>query len=331
MRILTANRSVYAWLSTLTLALALTACAPELPGDPWLVQAPTVLAVSAGPAEVKPGQVASLRALIADPQQGTANAELSWFSCSARPKVAEAAPVAAACLGGDPEWVQPVGLGQTASWTVPVEACAVFGPSPPPAKDGQPAGRPADPDATGGFYAPLRLNAPQLGQDPILFRLRLRCALGGATQAQSVQYNQQYRINTQPDLQSLAVQGPAPSVVLSGPAPWKVQVKRGSALQLRTNWKDCPDTSPCGGAETYLRFDPATRILGPQREAIRISWYATGGDLRHASTGRSPADTSNFSTNDWTAPALAGSHWLWLVVRDDRGGVSWAQVAVEVN
>lgn len=313
-------------------AALLAGCAPELPADGWRVDQVRILAVAALPAEATPGQATQLAALVADPQLGVGSLALQWLACRARPGVAEPSPVAAACLGEDPQVVEPIGLGAAVTWTVPSDACGLFGPSPPPAAAGQPAGRPTDPDVTGGYYAPVRLGASALAADPLLFRLRLRCPLASATQAQAVQFNQQYRVNTAPRLSALVVAAPHGSAKLpsTAAAAWRAQVKAGTTVDLQAQWPACNADAACFGAEAYVRFNPLTRKLETQREAVRVSWYSSLGELRDAASGRSSGDPLGWAGNRWTAPAGAAKGWWWLVIRDDRGGVGWQVVEVDV-
>ena len=95
---------------------------------------------------------------------------------------------------------------------------------------------------------------------------------------------------------------------------------------------DCTaENTGCGGAETYLVFDPTTLELTTRREAIGVAWFATGGSFEAARTGRAPEELDAFSDNLWTAPEFAGAHTLWVVLRDDRGAAAWHSVAVQVT
>jgi len=64
---------------------------------------------------------------------------------------------------------------------------------------------------------------------------------------------------------------------------------------------------------------------------MRVSWFAVGGSFRDDCTGRDAADLVTTSENECTAPAASGSYPLWVVLRDSRGGVSWATVEVRVT
>jgi hypothetical protein len=65
---------------------------------------------------------------------------------------------------------------------------------------------------------------------------------------------------------------------------------------------------------------------------MRVSWFASAGTFEHDRSGRPEADAgSPFSDNAWTAPSEAGDVRLWVVLRDDRGGVGYGSFYVHVE
>ena len=66
-----------------------------------------------------------------------------------------------------------------------------------------------------------------------------------------------------------------------------------------------------------------------QREAMSVAWYASVGVLDRESTGRGDTDPGTTSDNRWTA-SLVGTAFLWIVLRDSRGGVDFAGYEVTV-
>lgn len=56
-----------------------------------------------------------------------------------------------------------------------------------------------------------------------------------------------------------------------------------------------------------------------------VSWFSTAGELRYARTD------SESTQNEWTAPDEAGAVDFYAVVHDDRGGVAWAEMSLEVE
>jgi hypothetical protein len=87
---------------------------------------------------------------------------------------------------------------------------------------------------------------------------------------------------------------------------------------------------PASSAETFAYFDPSTQQVTQQRESMQVAWYANAGSLDSESTGRSSTDMATTTDNVWTAPSKAGVVSLWVVLRDSRGGVDYAQVDVTV-
>ena len=61
---------------------------------------------------------------------------------------------------------------------------------------------------------------------------------------------------------------------------------------------------------------------------MHVSWFATGGSFDLDRTGRDGSDVTTTSDNGWTAPSSGTAVHLWIVLRDDRGGVGWAGYAL---
>ena len=69
-----------------------------------------------------------------------------------------------------------------------------------------------------------------------------------------------------------------------------------------------------------------------RREEMRVSWFATAGAFRDGRTGRTEAEADEIETeNVWTAPEQPGEVVLWVVLRDDRGGVTWQSYRMQVE
>ena len=127
-----------------TLALGLSSiwalgCAPEIEDRTFLVDAPRVLAISAEPAEAKPGEVTSLRALYVDKDGTRADGPLDWALCRDRKPLTEPGVISGSCLAPPPapgeEGSSPLtalGSGIAAKAPLFSDGCRVFGPDPPP-------------------------------------------------------------------------------------------------------------------------------------------------------------------------------------------------------
>lgn len=332
-------------------AVLVVGCVPDLDTDESTVAAPRVLAVAAEPAEAAPGQPVQYRALVADATGTIADAAPSWFHCLAQKPLAELGPVSPACLQGDSGKLAPIGDGPTVMARLPTDACALFGPNPPPPVDDQPPGRPVDADETGGYKLPVLLG---LGAQKVtLYEQRIQCGLAGVSPDVSLSYATRYHRNQNPTVQTLAVVQPDGSVHPLGQGE-PLEVSVGAQLTLEVAWPACPEIDACGdgvcgpdessqtcaadcaagggcgGQERYLYFDREASALTVRRESMRVAWYQTRGAYADERTGIDADAGATSSRNTWTAPD-AGSVTLWVVLRDERGGVAYREQAVFVR
>lgn len=298
------------------LAIVLVGCAPVLSDDTPYLTDPRVLAVRLEPPEVEPGDEVTVTALAADAGGPLASAALEWSFCVARRPLAELGPVAPECLepGGDDN--VGIGEGLFATGASPADACSLFGPNPPPAEEGQPAGRPADPDVTGGYYQPLVGLSDEV--DPTLAAVRLRCGLANVSQELYIEWNSRYLSNTRLNVARLTVDGSEAPIADDG----TVAVSAGDEVTLEVAWPE---------PETYVVYDVATEALVERREAVSVTWFTTGGTFAEARGGRAGDDPETTVENTWTAPADPGEVWLAVVLRDDRGGVDWQSYRLAVE
>jgi hypothetical protein len=258
----------------------LCACAPALEDRSALVDRPRLLAVRAEPAEARPGEEVVLRPLVATPPRATAPA-LSWALCLKAKAVAESGAVAAECAQ-EGSWIRELGLRaaeELVTVRIPGDACALFGPTPPPPAPGQPARRPVDPDSTGGYSLPVRAT---LEGETVFARVRLRCDSLGVPVQIARELRERYRVNEHPSGLLLEENG-----VLS--------------------WSQ--------GAEPYVIYDSTQVALVERTERLTLSFYATGA----VGIPRQRAEGTEART-DWEGTRL------WAVLRDDRGGVAWADL-----
>lgn len=306
------------------LYVACAACAPDLPDDRSLVDEPRLLAARIEPPEVAPGEEVTTSALWVDPTGTLADAPLEWAFCTARKRLSEPGTVASACLVDASPDLAVFGAGLAATGIAPSSGCRQFGPDSPEPAPGETAGRPADPDGTGGFYQPIRVRVAEPEPHFALGQLRLRCGLPGATSTQAAEFRAGYVANTNPTIASVERGDGRPIVMFETDPTATTHVAPGEVVELTVRWPAC-DGPPCGGSEPYLWFDPSTRQLAVRREAMRVSWFATGGRFANGHTGRSESEADQpFALGAWSAPATQGDFHLWFVLRDDRGGVAWA-------
>jgi hypothetical protein len=95
---------------------------------------------------------------------------------------------------------------------------------------------------------------------------------------------------------------------------------RGARVVLRASWR--PED-----AESYALFDVANQVITTRRESLRVSWFTTAGTYERDRSGRTEDEPETFTENTWTAPDEARTSHLSFVLRDSRGGVSFASVS----
>ena len=314
--------------------LAVVACRPDAEVGPSLLDGPRVLAIRSTPAEVEPGKPVSYSALYATPEGDSSARGLEWSLCTARKPIAVSGPIALECLSPSGPGLVSLGKGATADATMPADGCRVFGPSPPAPKAGERAARPADPDSTGGYFQPLRVRVPEGQTEYAIGFTRLLCGPGAATQEQSLEFAATYRPNVNPELAGVVVNPDGDSSPLSESPDAPSALRAGDKVTLRASWAECSADATCTGSESYPYLDPIARQLITRREAIRVSWFASAGSFAHDRSGRTEAEAeagSSYSDNDWTAPDEAGEVRVWVVLRDDRGGVGYRSFFVNVE
>lgn len=294
------------------LLVVLVGCQPDLGHPASLVDSERVLGVRAEPAEAAPSDSVTYTSLVASPSGSVANAALLWSLCKLRKPVSENTPVSQACLV---DALTPAGQGPAVTLPMPGTACVSFGPLAPASKDA--TLRPTDPDATGGYYQPLRLDlATAQGTARTIVRERVRCDLAGASLLLAQEFRARYSLNQNPVLVAVDV------LVGDEPLPFD-GIAAGSHVRVRATWSE---TSP----EVYPVFDPVSQTLTDHREALWVSWYANAGRFDVSTTGRAEEDQALFADNGWQAPAEAGTYFVWLVLHDSRGGTDFAALTVAV-
>ncbi len=330
------------------------ACQPNLDDTTSLITSPTVLAVQAIPAEAPPSTPVTYTALVAGGSGDVRSEPVQWSYCSERNPLSNLGPVAVQCTEPGNAALQGFGVGLTASSPLPALGCTNFGPNPPAATAGQPAGRPVDPDPTGGYYQPVTVFLPRSNESPqiLLYDMRLSCGFAGANESSQGELQARYHLNDNPAVASLTSSGSPLAVDTTGKTN---AVTTGQTLSLEVSWPSCPLVDRCGdgicgadesimecpadcktphgcaGAERYVNFDLGSQSVIDDRESIQVSWYATGGTFDNDSTGRDSTDTAVTSDNRWQAPSQAGSVHLWVVLHDARGGIGWAGYSLAVH
>lgn len=294
--------------SSLVVTMLAAGCLPDA-GDPAsLLAGPRLLAVRAEPPEARPGAAVTYEALVITAEGARSSAPVRWAFCASPKPLTETNSVASACL--DDSGVRAIaGDRRSVTATTPADACALFGPDLPPG-----GFRPRDPDVTGGFYQPVRVEAMGL----VAFdRERITCDLASAPIDAAIELQKRYHENRNPGLAPLTASvGSVPVALDSVPA--------GSHVRFLVGWG-------AGDAEAYPMFDLGAAKIVDRREALRVSWFATAGRLAAEITGRGEDEPETSTTNDWDAPSIPSVVKLWLVLRDSRGGLDFAGYDVVVK
>jgi hypothetical protein len=291
------------------LALASTAtCIPNLGPDDSSITSTRILAVRAVPAEAQPGKTVTFTSFVADPGGVVPAPHIFWDFCTAPLPLTEDNVVSNACLGSSS--IAPAGQGAATSTPTPSDACAIYGPDVI-----QGNFRPPDPDSTGGYYQPLRA---ELAGAPTTFALaRIRCDLPNASASAASAFAKAYKLNNNPTLSPLAA-------TINGAPVTPTAVPAGASVALVASW-------PAASAETFAYYDPVSQTVTTQRESMQVAWYSTSGALDTEATGRASTDLATTSSNTWTAPTSAGPTYLFVVLRDSRGGGDFQSIGFTVT
>jgi hypothetical protein len=100
-------------------------------------------------------------------------------------------------------------------------------------------------------------------------------------------------------------------------------IPAGARVTLEASW-------PASSAETFAYYDPVSQTVTTQREAMQVAWYSSDGALDTESTGRAPDDMATTSDDGFDAPGAAETVHVWVVLRDSRGGVDFAEVDLAI-
>jgi hypothetical protein len=332
------------------------ACTPEFDNRASTVDAPRVLGVQAMPAEAPPGGSVSYRILVVDQQGAVDEPTVDWSYCTKSKPLNELNDVASECFG-EGDFIVPIGSGSAVNGKLPKSSCAQFGPDIPKTLPGQPPGRPTDPDSSGGFYQPVILAVRQ-GTESIkaLSETRITCGLAnGAGDIDA--YRKATKINENPKITAVTAVNLGNTILSDGAVDGPLSVPLGTHVVFDISWPVCPTEPVCGdgmctsgetlmdcaedcknapvgctGAESYGYVDPATGQLAPRHEAMRVAWFSTAGSFQDDHTGRTEDDFAmTFSENTWQAPSTPGLVFMWVVLRDARGGSDWQSFQLQVE
>jgi hypothetical protein len=158
------------------------------------------------------------------------------------------------------------------------------------------------PDASNGVYVPLVAQVTA-GAQAVMVVYRLRLADGQPP-------------NMNPEIASIDVIGAGGASTPIDPAT-PFPVTAGEQLTLSA-------TLAPGSAQTYTAVDGTTRT-----ETITVSWFSTAGAFSVQKTGASQPNTVLDLSKD--PPTAAGNIDLFAVAHDERGGVGYTHVVLELH
>jgi len=310
------------------LALAATSltlgCKPTVGQAPSLITDYALLAVMGQPPEAKPGDKVTYTYLLASPQGTVDDPNAGWDVCLTPKPPAENNAVASACNPPTPGTT----AGATFEATMPTDACQLFGPIAPPVQAGKPAIRPRDPDASGGYYLPVRVKFSDLATGDVAgFAFeRIKCDPANANGLVIQEYKAAYQANNDPGIASTNLVTSSGARTTLDTAAQPVSVSPGETVDFEAAFS-------AGSAESFPVLASSGDRLDPQTESLHMSWFATAGSFMHDRTGVAAADalTTTSTTNTWKAPNEAAVVYLWLVLRDSRGGTAFKSYTLNVG
>lgn len=298
-----------AWRLVALLSVALSVgCRPTLDDRPWLVTRPQIIGLKASSPEVRPGTAVTFEVVALDPAGPVDTSPTTWAFCGMPKPPAEANVVAPACLTP----AAPDATGSPVSLTVPVDACELFGPDTPQPAPSEPPSRPADPDATGGYYQPIAID---LSESVAVGLERVTCDLPQASLDAARAFQAAYTANVNPMISELAV-------TLSGADIDPAAVPAGASVQIAVSW-------PAGSAESFALYDRTTASVVETQETLTAAWFVTGGDLDRAATEVTDSMVLSAAAT-WTAPGQPGPVQLAVTLRDSRGGMDAMTMSLSI-
>jgi len=297
-------------------------CKPAVGQAPSLITDYALLAVVGEPPEAKPGDKVTYSYLLASPSGTLADLTAGWDVCLTPKPPAENNSVSSACNPPTPGTAP----GLTFDAAMPTDACQLFGPIAPPVQAGKPAIRPRDPDATGGYYLPVRVKFSDLVTGDVTgFAFeRITCNLANAGTDIIKDYNTRYQANKDPGIASTDLVTSSGSRTNLDTATQPISVSPADTVDFEATFTD-------GSAETFPVLASSGDALMDQRESLHMSWFATSGSFIHDRTGVASTETATSTGNSWKAPDEAMDVYLWLVLRDSRGGTAFKSYEIHVG
>jgi hypothetical protein len=290
-----------------------------------LVENMRVLGVRADPADLAPGETARLEALVLDPSRPGKKSSVLWLGCAPDPfnlnrsacSDVETLSNAAALFstgarpdgGVLPAGVRVIGFNENASYTASPHVFDALSPG--------------DPRRVTGTVGQALLLAVAEEVPPTATEAELQDVFGrvadGGTRAITalfrVRISESPERNTNPTLSSFSVAHEA------WPRGAHVTVLPGEPVELDA---DAPDAA-------FERFtNPTPSGVEEKTERILAAWYSTSGRFTEARTALRERVKTVFTApggeDETDAVPKSRTGFIYVVLRDTRGGQSWTQV-----
>ncbi len=294
----------------LCLALGAPGCDSFKPAT--LVEQLRVLAIRAEPAEIASGETTTLHALVVDldPDAKGRPVTLEWALCDKAP--APGVEIDTDCYDLDtaPFITQLETLpDQGAQATMPPHTITSLG----------------IPDTTGGLYVPIRLRVRAGTNTMVTAFHKLRLSNGLVPPNHNPSLADLAFIPTGEDGELPDLGQTVPPQPLPDDSQPPMELPLGGKLRFRASAQP-------GSAESYTTIagsigattDPSQIETKTVTELIRFFWYASAGKIGTEVTGEERPDTQ-LDTSEYTDSLgpRGGLVDLWLVAREDRGGIDY--------
>jgi hypothetical protein len=310
------------WRGALALALATlalgAACGPEF--DPYFrVEALRVMGVRASKPWMKPGEVATMDALVFSPGDGEVTYAWSWCPFSAGSSDAYECAVSYEELQGQVEGlgvqILPFELGNTPSIDFPYPVPPEFIRATCAALAGQEVPDFVQlPDCEKGFDVNVKL-VVRAGEQEITSVKSVRLVIEPDGES-----------NQNPVLMGAAVKPMGAAVASATPLTPQPPVKLA-----RDEDFDILALFEVSSSEAFVDADTGES----RNESLIVSWFVQGGELDPRRNGYLPPNDTIEASNSttWRTPIMADfpedTTEVFILLRDGRGGIDWKSYPVE--
>ncbi|MBN2344476.1 MAG: hypothetical protein JXX29_01740 [Deltaproteobacteria bacterium] len=286
-----------------------------------------VLAIQSEPAELMPGEIGQLSALVAADDNASVTYQWSWCPVATSAIMGHECPVTEEMLlaaiaqnGGGafeiPEGVSLFDLGTSQTAVFPFIigadvlqiACTQL-----VAQAGDQL--PFLPDCEGSLDTTVKLVVND-GVDEVVVVKQLNLLLSESLIA-----------NRNPALGTLTASDSEGVSITLEEAPGTLVSQHGYELAVSLS----PQVS-----ESFETTDVETGAIVIDRESLFMTWFISGGETEYGRTSYIPGETEfdKLRLNTWWPPRVAesdGTATLYLVLQDERGGTSWLTRTVQLQ